>query len=82
MHQGSSRRLARPCAARLATLRRVCPHTPPAGPNASQAAASALSGAFFGVWTTTPWTIPANLAVAVNGELDYSVVEVQVGGSQ
>ena len=24
--------------------------------------------------TTTPWTIPANLAVAVNGELDYSVV--------
>jgi isoleucyl-tRNA synthetase len=34
------------------------------------------------VWTTTPWTIPANLAVAVNGELDYSVVEVQVGGSQ
>jgi len=26
------------------------------------------------VWTTTPWTIPANLAVAVNGELKYSVV--------
>lgn len=23
------------------------------------------------IWTTTPWTIPANLAVAVNGELDY-----------
>ncbi len=28
------------------------------------------------IWTTTPWTIPANLAVAVNSELDYSVVEV------
>ncbi|NJR14272.1 MAG: isoleucine--tRNA ligase [Calothrix sp. CSU_2_0] len=28
------------------------------------------------IWTTTPWTIPANLAVAVNPELDYSVVEV------
>jgi isoleucyl-tRNA synthetase len=28
------------------------------------------------VWTTTPWTIPGNLAVAVNGELDYAVVEV------
>ncbi|BAY75983.1 isoleucyl-tRNA synthetase [Nostoc linckia NIES-25] len=28
------------------------------------------------VWTTTPWTIPGNLAVAVNGELDYVVVEV------
>ncbi|RCJ28230.1 isoleucine--tRNA ligase [Nostoc sp. ATCC 43529] len=28
------------------------------------------------VWTTTPWTIPGNLAVAVNGELDYAVVEI------
>ncbi|MBD2301735.1 isoleucine--tRNA ligase [Nostoc sp. FACHB-190] len=28
------------------------------------------------VWTTTPWTIPGNLAVAVNGELNYAVVEV------
>eukprot|EP00617_Octactis_speculum_P001399 CAMPEP_0185775526 /NCGR_PEP_ID=MMETSP1174-20130828/82356_1 /TAXON_ID=35687 /ORGANISM="Dictyocha speculum, Strain CCMP1381" /LENGTH=977 /DNA_ID=CAMNT_0028463139 /DNA_START=85 /DNA_END=3015 /DNA_ORIENTATION=+ len=26
------------------------------------------------IWTTTPWTIPANLAVAVNARLDYSVV--------
>ena len=26
------------------------------------------------VWTTTPWTIPANLAVAVNAKLDYAVV--------
>ncbi|KAL1526923.1 hypothetical protein AB1Y20_015614 [Prymnesium parvum] len=25
------------------------------------------------IWTTTPWTIPANLAVAVNGALEYSV---------
>jgi len=28
------------------------------------------------IWTTTPWTIPANLAVAVNPELTYAVVEV------
>ncbi|QYX34039.1 isoleucine--tRNA ligase [Sphaerospermopsis torques-reginae ITEP-024] len=28
------------------------------------------------VWTTTPWTIPGNLAVAVNGALNYAVVEV------
>jgi len=27
------------------------------------------------VWTTTPWTIPANLAVAVNEALDYVVVK-------
>jgi len=28
------------------------------------------------VWTTTPWTIPANIAVAVDADLDYSLVEV------
>ena len=26
------------------------------------------------IWTTTPWTIPANLAVAVNAALEYSLV--------
>ncbi|AFZ23247.1 Isoleucyl-tRNA synthetase [Cylindrospermum stagnale PCC 7417] len=29
------------------------------------------------IWTTTPWTIPGNLAVAVNADLHYSVVEVE-----
>lgn len=28
------------------------------------------------IWTTTPWTIPGNLAVAVNGDLEYAVVEM------
>lgn len=28
------------------------------------------------IWTTTPWTIPGNLAVAVNPALNYAVVEV------
>jgi isoleucyl-tRNA synthetase len=28
------------------------------------------------VWTTTPWTIPANIAVAVDEKLDYSKVQV------
>ncbi|MCP2727706.1 isoleucine--tRNA ligase [Limnofasciculus baicalensis] len=28
------------------------------------------------IWTTTPWTIPGNLAVAVNPDLAYSVVAV------
>ncbi|MGM0436862.1 MAG: isoleucine--tRNA ligase [Bacillota bacterium] len=28
------------------------------------------------IWTTTPWTIPANLAITVNPDLDYRVVEV------
>ncbi|AQQ53788.1 isoleucine--tRNA ligase [Planococcus lenghuensis] len=28
------------------------------------------------IWTTTPWTIPANLGIAVHPELDYTVVNV------
>ncbi|ADB94798.1 isoleucine--tRNA ligase [Candidatus Atelocyanobacterium thalassae] len=31
------------------------------------------------IWTTTPWTIPANLAVAVNPVIKYSVVEQTTG---
>ena len=38
------------------------------------AAASDLAVA---IWTTTPWTLPANLAVSVNGNLDYSVCRVE-----
>ncbi|XP_062108644.1 isoleucine--tRNA ligase, chloroplastic/mitochondrial [Humulus lupulus] len=29
------------------------------------------------IWTTTPWTVPANAAVAVNAKLQYAIVEVQ-----
>lgn len=28
-------------------------------------------------WTTTPWTLPANVALAVNTKLDYSLVEYE-----
>ena len=31
------------------------------------------------VWTTTPWTIPANIAVAVSVKLEYSLVEGTTG---
>ncbi len=27
------------------------------------------------IWTTTPWTIPGNLAVAVNEQLEYAIAE-------
>src|SRR5690606_6016746 len=33
----------------------------------------------FLVWTTTPWTIPANVAVAVNPEFDYVLVTTDKG---
>ncbi|MGB9883090.1 MAG: isoleucine--tRNA ligase [Microgenomates group bacterium] len=31
------------------------------------------------VWTTTPWTIPANIAIAVDEDFDYSLVQVKSG---
>ncbi|MEE2024667.1 isoleucine--tRNA ligase [Alkalimonas mucilaginosa] len=31
------------------------------------------------IWTTTPWTIPANRAVAVHADLDYSLIQVEQG---
>ncbi|MBS4217820.1 isoleucine--tRNA ligase [Bacillus sp. FJAT-49711] len=33
-------------------------------------------GSKFIIWTTTPWTIPANLGVAVHPDLEYVVVQV------
>lgn len=47
---------------------------------ASRELRDALEGAALAVWTTTPWTIPANMAVAVNEELHYSVVQVRLLG--
>ncbi len=42
------------------------------------AEAAALSGKkiSFVIWTTTPWTIPANLGICLNPELTYVAVEV------
>ena len=31
------------------------------------------------IWTTTPWTLPANRAVCLNPELEYAVVQVKGG---
>ncbi|GGD15215.1 isoleucine--tRNA ligase [Nocardioides daphniae] len=43
---------------------------------------SPLDGARILVWTTTPWTLPSNLAVMVGSEIDYVVVEATVPGSE
>ena len=32
-----------------------------------------LDGAFVVIWTTTPWTIPGNMAVALHPDFDYSL---------
>ena len=31
------------------------------------------------IWTTTPWTLPANRAVAVHPQFDYGLIEVDLG---
>ncbi|MEP6630273.1 MAG: class I tRNA ligase family protein, partial [Lapillicoccus sp.] len=33
------------------------------------------------VWTTTPWTLPANLGIMVGPDIDYVVVESDVSGT-
>ncbi|MBI4456197.1 MAG: isoleucine--tRNA ligase [Acidobacteria bacterium] len=33
--------------------------------------------AFAVIWTTTPWTLPANLAIAVHPDFDYSLLKVK-----
>lgn len=41
-------------------------------PNDADALGEALQVA---IWTTTPWTLPANLAVSVNERLDYALAD-------
>lgn len=37
-------------------------------------------GTFFLAWTTTPWTLPGNVALAVNPDIDY--VKIQIGNEK
>lgn len=34
---------------------------------------------YFVIWTTTPWTIPANLAICLNERLEYALVKSEKG---
>lgn len=47
--------------------------------NGSKAAELSLSGVKVLAWTTTPWTLPMNKALAVNPELNYVVAEKDGG---
>jgi len=42
--------------------------------------ATAAGGLAVAIWTTTPWTLPANLAVSVNERLDYAICAVAPQG--
>ena len=37
---------------------------------------AALSGASVVIWTTTPWTMPGNRAIAAGAEIDYAVARI------
>ena len=41
---------------------------------------NALTGASLAIWTTTPWTLPANRAIAVHPDLEYAIVEASSTG--
>ncbi len=41
-----------------------------------------LEGASMVIWTTTPWTIPGNRAIAFGPEIDYALIEVGSAGEQ
>ena len=34
------------------------------------------------IWTTTPWTLPANQGIALNPELEYAIVQCEIEGKQ
>lgn len=36
----------------------------------------------FMIWTTTPWTLPANLAIAVNPALEYTTITYEKNGQK
>ena len=38
---------------------------------------SSLKDAFVVIWTTTPWTIPANRAIACGKDIDYSLIQIK-----
>ena len=38
-----------------------------------------LSKMFFVIWTTTPWTIPGNMAICVNADFDYVLLQAPNG---
>ena len=42
-----------------------------------ESAAPVLAGADVVIWTTTPWTLPANRAIAFGADMEYTVLDVR-----
>jgi isoleucyl-tRNA synthetase len=47
-----------------------------------RASTPAVEGAAVVIWTTTPWTMPGNRALAYGEEFDYGVFEVEAVGAE
>src|SRR5690606_29154221 len=63
---------------RAANARQANPHLPPSPAplqNADLLAALETGTLYFLAWTTTPWTLPSNTALAVNPQFQYDIVE-------
>jgi isoleucyl-tRNA synthetase len=52
------------------------------GLTAAVRAATDVLPASLVIWTTTPWTLPANEAVALRGDLQYALVEIEHEGAR
>ncbi len=48
----------------------------------AQSPKSELIGKRVVIWTTTPWTIPANRAIAYGEDVKYTLIKVQVAGEK
>ena len=55
-------------------ITRVSALTADAANSASDSGASVLEGASYLAWTTTPWTLPSNLALCVHPDFSYCVI--------
>jgi isoleucyl-tRNA synthetase len=51
----------------------------PGGNETARSLLSSTTPTYLLAWTTTPWTLPGNTALAVASEADYAVVEVNDG---
>ncbi|MDX2225189.1 MAG: isoleucine--tRNA ligase, partial [Rhodospirillaceae bacterium] len=48
----------------------------------AKTAVAALAGHSVVIWTTTPWTLPGNRAIAYGPDIDYAVIEVTATGEK
>jgi isoleucyl-tRNA synthetase len=58
------------------------PLAPPSGGGEPPQSGGLTDGTSLLIWTTTPWTLPANLVVAVGAGIDYAKVKFTVEGRE